>query len=93
MQHYNSGRGAPLPYAEQCTNTASGGTCDPGELMAWLIDPESARPKSLDIDATSDPADGVELVNLFFFCQPQYLDGRAIKDLFLYPSRTGERYS
>lgn len=62
-QHYNKG-GAPFPYAEQCTNVASEGTCDPAELMMYLTVPDSATPMSLDIDETSvAPEDGVGLVS------------------------------
>lgn len=56
-QNYNTGRGAPLPFATECT--VDEGTCDPGVLMQWLDNPDSAEGIDLELAQTAEPGDAV----------------------------------
>lgn len=69
-QDYNDGS-APFPYATECAATAAAATCDPDTLVAEMDISGSAEPVVLDIPATADASDAVELVGwrlLFVGC-------------------------
>lgn len=56
-QNYNTGEGAPLPFATECTVDEA--TCDPGVLMQWLDSPDSAEGVDLELAQTAEPGDAV----------------------------------
>lgn len=56
-QNYNTGNGATLPYATECT--IDEGTCDPDVLMQWLDKPDSAEGIDLELAQNAEPGDAV----------------------------------
>ncbi|CAN0348380.1 unnamed protein product [Pylaiella littoralis] len=73
-QNYNTGGGAPLPFATECT--VDEGTCDPGVLMEWLDNPESAQAVDLELAQNAEPGDAVGELNTALSQFPNSYDNR-----------------